>query len=243
MGTMSRVVLVAMSVLASRAWAWPVDLIQPVDTFKDKFIKLNGLDWIDAEDSSIATAELLPGGELFLTGHRPGTTLLLLYHQGKAAVWRVDVVDPKLSSAGALAPPVDAVPSACPTVHWEEIDGERKITGSVPTESCRMALIKYFQKGSSRAKSLELTFEIAPLQSQLNAIEKALPPFLRSKVTFHYSGAGLVIDGQLRPDQHRRLLWEIFRQSVGRMALDDQTTEVEVNNEPRDSGAARIETR
>ena len=39
-----------------------------------------------------------------------------------------------------------------------------------------------------------------------------------------YSGAGLVLEGSATPEGHRRALWELFRQSVGRVPLEDRVT-------------------
>ena len=64
-------------------WTWSV----PLEPGKERFHKLCVVDWVEVEDPSIATAEVLPGSnELLLTGHKPGRTLLLLYARGVRGV-------------------------------------------------------------------------------------------------------------------------------------------------------------
>lgn len=62
------------------ARAWPVDLVVPLEPGKERFHKLDTVDWVQVADASVADAELLPGSnELLLTGQKAGRTLLLLY--------------------------------------------------------------------------------------------------------------------------------------------------------------------
>ena len=50
-----------------------------------------------------------------------------------------------------------------------------------------------------------------------------------------YHGAGLLLEGSTTPEGHRRALWELFRQSVGRVALEDRVT-VQRPPPPEDAG-------
>ncbi|WNZ63504.1 pilus assembly protein N-terminal domain-containing protein [Myxococcus sp. MxC21-1] len=84
------------------AHAWPVDLVVPLEPGKERFHKLDTVDWVQVADASVADAELLPGSnELLLTGQKAGRTLLLLYAGGRFAVWRLTVGSP---------PPEDPAP-------------------------------------------------------------------------------------------------------------------------------------
>ena len=96
--------------------AWPVDLVVPLEAGKERFHKLSAVDWVEVEDPSIATAEVLEGSnELLLTGVKPGRTLLLLYAEGKFAVWRLVVGAPgRPPEPEPAAEPLAAARKACP---------------------------------------------------------------------------------------------------------------------------------
>ncbi|WP_245767937.1 pilus assembly protein N-terminal domain-containing protein [Stigmatella erecta] len=179
------------------------------------------MDWVEVEDPSIATAEVLAGSnELLLTGKRPGRTLLLLYAEGKFAVWQLSVSEPGARpAAGATSPELLATArKACPGLEAKEAP-ERFFTVTVKDAACRTALLPLFQSEAWLARELELTFELPVLQAQLAAMG---PRLKELGLEARYSGAGLVLQGTASPGVHRRALWELFRQSVGRVALEDR---------------------
>ncbi len=202
----------SLSLAISLVLAWPVDVIQDVEPGKEKFVKLGAIEWAETEDSSIATAEVMEAGELLLTGLKPGRTHVLLYAEGRFAVWRVRV--------GGKPDPGDpaAVKKACPDAKLTP-DEDTKLTATVATDACWKALYALFQTDAFDARSLDLTFDGKVLQQQLKGIQSALPKTVASK----YVGAGLVIEGQVASvAEHKKVLWTLFKKSVGRVALDDR---------------------
>lgn len=193
--------------------AWPVDMVHDVEVGKEKFVKLGAIEWAESEDPAIANAEVMEAGEVLLTGGgKPGRTHVLLYAEGRFAVWRVRV------GGKVETPPTDAAKKACPELKLTP-DEETKLTASVTTEACWKALFALFQGDGFTARELDLTFDGKVLQQQLKGLQGALPRSVASK----YVGAGLVLEGQLAsPAEHRKVLWTLFRKSVGRVALDDK---------------------
>jgi hypothetical protein len=216
-----------------RAAAWPVDLSMSLEPGKERFHKLSTVEWIEVEDPSIATAEVLTGSnELLLTGVKPGRTLLLLYAEGKFAVWRLVVGAPgRPPEPEPSAEPLAAARKACPGLKATE-GAERTLSAYVKTGRCREALRTLLKTDAYLARELELTFEMTVLQEQLVALTAALKG---SGLTVSYHGAGLLLEGSTTPEGHRRALWELFRQSVGRVALEDRVT-VQRPPPPEDAG-------
>ena len=189
--------------------AWPVDVVVDLEVGSEKFHRLSGAEWMEVEDPAVAGAELLESGELLLTGKAPGRTLLLLYGQGRVAAWRLRVGGAKAKIGGDAE--LAAVKKTCPGV--ATTDG---LAATVKDEPCRRALLTLFQTDAYLARELELTFELAALQSQLTALK---PP---KGVTARYIGAGLELKGEATREEHRKLLWNVFKSSAGRVALDDR---------------------
>ncbi|HYO71005.1 MAG TPA: pilus assembly protein N-terminal domain-containing protein [Archangium sp.] len=205
-----------------QAPAWPVDLVMPLEPGKERFHKLSVVDFVEVEDPSIATAEVLEGSnELLLTGLKPGRTLLLLYAEGKLAVWRLVVGEPGRPPATEPSEPLlAAARKACPGLQVTDGAG-RGLTAEVKDGRCREALRALLKTDAYLARELELTFELPLLQEQLTALTPALKG---QGLTASYRGAGLVLEGTTTPEGHRRALWELFRQSVGRVPLEDRVT-------------------
>jgi len=205
-----------------RAAAWPVDLSMPLETGKERFHKLSVVDWVEVEDPSIATAEILSGSnELLLTGVKPGRTLLLLYAEGKFAVWRLVVGAPgRPPEPEPTAELLAAARKACPGLKTTE-GAERSLTAFVKSSRCREALLALLKTDAYLARELDLTFELPVLQEQLAALTTALKG---SGLTASYRGAGVVLEGSTKPEGHRRALWELFRHSAGRVPLEDRVT-------------------
>ncbi len=203
-----------------QASAWPVDLVMPLEPGKERFHKLSVVDFVEVEDSSIATVEVLEGSnELLLTGLKPGRTLLLLYAEGKFAVWRLVVGTPPQPEP-SVEPLVAAARKACPGLKVT-VGAGRSLSAEVKDARCRDALRSLLKTDAYLARELELTFELPLLQEQL----AALTPVLKGLgLGVSYRGAGLVLEGTATPEGHRRALWELFRQSVGRVPLEDRVT-------------------
>ncbi len=199
------------------AWAWPVDLAVPLEPGKERFHKLAAVDWVEVEDPSVASAEVLPGSnELLLTGQKEGRTLLLLYAEGRMAVWRLTVGAPP---AEAAAPRLEAARKACPDLKATE-GAERSLTATVKDSACRAALMELLRATDLyEARQLELTFDMPALQEQLASLNAGLKPL---ELEARYSGAGVVLSGQASRETHRRALWELFRRSLGRVPLEDR---------------------
>jgi hypothetical protein len=204
------------------AAAWPVDLAHSLEAGKERFHKLSTVDWVEVEDPSIATAEVLAGSnELLLTGVKPGRTLLLLYAEGKLAVWRLAVGAPgRPPEPEPSAEPLAAARKACPGLKTTE-GAERSLVAPVKDARCREALRALLKTDAYLARELELTFELPVLQEQLASLTAALKG---TGLTVSYHGAGLVLAGSTTPEGHRRALWELFRQSLGRVPLEDRVT-------------------
>ncbi|KFA86708.1 hypothetical protein Q664_52460 [Archangium violaceum Cb vi76] len=221
--------LMALSPL--QALAWPVDLVMPLEPGKERFHKLSVVDFVEVEDPSIATAEILEGSnELLLTGLKPGRTLLLLYAEGKFAVWRLVVGTPP-EPLPASEPLVAAARKACPGLKVSQ-GAERGLTAEAKDTRCREALRALLKTDAFLARELELTFELPLLQEQLGTLTPVLKG-LGLGVSYH--GAGLVLTGTTTPEGHRKALWELFRQSVGRVPLEDRVT-VNRPKPPDDAG-------
>lgn len=203
--------------LAARAW--PVDWVHDVPASGEKFIKLPRVDWVEVDDPAVAQAEWFESSnELLLVGLRPGRALVLLGSEGKVAAWRVRVGGKSLLDDAAYASAQKACPDLKPTP-LEDV----KLTVTVKTEACRVALVALFQTDAFEARHLELTFEGTVLQTQLRLLQAAIDKVVKGKVAARYVGAGLVLDGgKVTQAQYRRILWEVLRNSLGRFALDSR---------------------
>ncbi|MCP3139027.1 pilus assembly protein N-terminal domain-containing protein [Pyxidicoccus xibeiensis] len=213
------------------AGAWPVDLSVSLEPGKERFHKLATVDWVEVEDAAVATAELLPGtNEVLLTGHSTGRTHLLLYAEGRFAVWRLTVGTPPPEDVPAR---LAAARKACPDLKATEGE-ERSLSATVKNAGCRAALLELLRTDAYVARELELTFDVPVLQEQLASVGAGLQPL---GLEARYSGAGVVLTGSATPEVHRRALWELFRRSVGRVPLEDRV-EVKAPESPPDAGTA-----
>jgi hypothetical protein len=238
-------VLLAALLLSLPAFAWPVDVVFPLESGAERFHKLTAVDWVDVEDPSVATVEVLPGSsELLITGKRPGRTLLLLYAEGKFGVWRIVVTAP----GGRVVPEegaeqLAAARKACPGFQVTE-GAERTLIVAVKDSACRKALLALFQTDAWLGREMELTFELPVLQEQLAAVSA---PLKELGLEARYSGAGILLQGTATPEAHRRALWELFRQSVGRVPLEDRVkveapaATPDAGTEPADAGVIPVE--
>jgi hypothetical protein len=213
---------VPLTLVVAALLAWPADMVHDVEPGREKLVKLAAVEWVEVEDPGIVTAEIMESGELLLTAGKPGRTLVLLYAEGKFAVWRVRVGGkPEVGSTGAAK-------KACPDLKLTPGE-DTKLTVTVQDDKCWKALYELFKSDSFVARELDVTFDPKVLQTQLKSIQEGLKKGLSSR----YVGAGLVLEGDVTPAEHRKVLWELFKRSVGRVALDDK---LEVKDDAVDAG-------
>jgi hypothetical protein len=210
------------------AAAWPVEKVLQLKDGQEQFERLAAVDWVEVEKPAVAEAEVLPSGELLLTGKQAGgETLLLLYAEGRMAVWRLRVApaNPVKADAGVAAAEA-AAKAACPGLKLAPDAAEEALVARVKGEGCRAALKALFEHDRYLGRQLALEFEVPELQAQLRALQKGVdgvtPP---GTVKAVYQGAGLKLTGQVTAAQKRAVLWQAFRHSVGRVALEDRMTE------------------
>jgi len=209
---------VVVTLLAFPAGAWPVDWVHQLEAGKEKFLRLPQVDWLEVEDPKVATVEWLTGSqELLLTGLKPGRTLVLLGAEGRVAVWRVRVgAEPRVEPATFVA-----AEKACPGLHASPLE-EVKLEVRIKDDTCRRALGALLETDAYEARHLALTFEGPVLQAQLQRLTEGLKGLSRVPVRARYVGAGLVLEGVVSPQEHRQVLWETFRRTLGRLVLDDR---------------------
>jgi hypothetical protein len=210
--------------ISSSAHAWPVDVAVTVTNGDVHFERPAAIDWAEVDDPKIATVEVLQTGELLFTGKQTGHTYALLFAEGKPAVWRIDVLakGAQLTREASPAAKLDPARKACKDVSLGEPGTDSALTATVPNDVCRKALLELFQTPAFLARELSLTFELDALQAQLKDVTDAIAKNAHVPVDAHYLGAGLVLKGQVTVEQHRKILWEVFRHTAGRIALDDQ---------------------
>jgi hypothetical protein len=232
------VLLTTLLLLPVQALAWPVDLVFSLESGAERFHKLTAVDWVEVEDPTVATVEVLPGSnELLITGKRPGRTLMLLYAEGKMGVWRLSVTAPGAKPTPEAAPEqLAAARQSCPGLQVSE-GTERSLVVTVKDTACRKALLSLFQTEAWLARELEVTFELPALQEQLSGMNAALKEL---GMEARYSGAGIVLQGTATPEGHRRALWELFRQSVGRVPLEDRV-KIDVPEATPDAGTGPVD--
>ena len=219
---MLRLCLLA-AVLSLPAAAWPVDWAHDVEPGKEKFIKLPRVDWFEIDDPSVLSVEwMAESNELILIGLKPGRAVLLLGADGKVAAWRVRVGTPPAQDVALLA----AAKKACPDFKPTPLE-DVTLTVTAQDEGCRKALLALFQTDAFEARHLELTFEGKVLQNQLKSVQEGLAAITRGRVKARYVGAGLILEGPVTTAEHRKVLWEVLKRTLGRFALDDQMEQPE----------------
>lgn len=205
-------------VLAGPAFAWPVDWIHDVEPGKEKFLKLPRVDWIEVDDPKVAAVEwIAESNELLIIGLKPGRATVLLGADGKVAAWRIRVGGAPVTDEPAFV----AAKKACPDLKPTPLE-EVKLTVTVQDEACRKALLTLFQSDAFEARHLDLTLEGKVLQAQLKSVQEGLLAVTKGKVNARYVGAGLILDGKVSVAEHRKVLWEVLKRTLGRFALDDQ---------------------
>jgi hypothetical protein len=215
MSRAARIAALALVVAAAPAAAWPVNARIEVRLGEESFQRLTPDAWLEVEKPQVAEAELLETSEVMITGKAEGSTLVLVHAEGKVMVWRVVV-----RGAKAAARDEGAAPSkVCAGAKVEA----GQLTASIRDEACRKALLKLLSSDGDAflAKDLDLTFDVPMLQAQLRDIEAGIAR-AGAKVQAAYLGAGLRLKGEATQAQYRKLYWEVFRNSVGRLAIEDR---------------------
>lgn len=220
MSSPRRLFALAALLLSAPAAAWPVDLFVDVAPREETFVRFEGVEWVEVLDPKVATAEAFPSGEVLVSGgEQAAETLVMIYGQGRFSVWKVRVARPAERKAPQAEP--SQVLQRCPKPVLEP----GRVVARVDSEPCRLALRTFLEQGAVRADQTDLTFELTALQGQLRDLEAGLEALkLSGKVQLRYLGAGLVLEGAVSQEEHRRLLWELFRRSAGRAALEDRLT-------------------
>lgn len=224
---------------ATPAAAWPVDWVHDVEPGKERFVRLPSVDWFEVDDSSVAQAEwLADSNELLLSGLKAGRAVVLLGAQGKVAAWRVRVGGKPVTNDAARA----TAAKSCPDLKWAPLE-DVKLTVTVTDDACRQALLTLFQTDAIEARALEVTLTAEVLQVQLKALQKAFETVAKGKVHAKYVGAGLVLTGTVTTAEHRKVLFEVLRHSLGRFVLDDGLEVIEppapVSVPARDGGRTK----
>jgi hypothetical protein len=201
--------------LPSVALAWPVERVMELSPGDPTFLKIGSLSFLDVENPSIATAEVLPTGEVMLLGLAPGQTLLMFHAEGRATFFRLRVAGAENTRAPSGSP------KECPGLKARSEAGRRTLEGAVSSNACRLALRALLQSDDYLAPALELTFDLATLQEQLKDMSAGVAR-VAPRVSLSYLGAALVMRGAATEGEHKAALWEIFKRAVGRVALNDQ---------------------
>lgn len=215
---MRRAAWVAVVLSASAAMAWPVDWIHDVAPGKEKFIKLPRVDWVEVDDPKVVSVEWMEeSNELIVTGLKAGRATVLLGADGKVAAWRV-----RVGGAPVLEPTaLPAVQKVCGDVRVTPLE-DVKLTAVVTDEACHKAMMTLFQTDAFEARHLDLTLDSKVLQVQLKSVQDGLALVAKGKVKARYVGAGLILEGNVTVAEHRKVLWEVLKRTLGRFALDDQ---------------------
>lgn len=244
-----RSVLFAGLLASSAALAWPVDVYVDVKVGEEQFQKAAGTQWVDVEVPAVAVVEVLPGEELLLTGKQNGLSKLMLYGAGRMGVWRVSVChEDSVQRAGELwrvrscpaqakvepgslrywaAEELDARLSAatksCPGLRTSPASASDKLVVQVKSDACRKALLELFRTDAFHSREVTLTFDIAVLQQQLRELQRAIDEAVGAKkVESLYAGGSLRLKGSITTAEHRKVLWAVFDNAVGRVTLDDR---------------------
>ncbi len=208
------------------AHAWPVDVFADLRVGEERFERLAAVSWVEVEDPTVLEAEVLPSGELLLTGKGKGRTLMLLFAEGKFAVWRARVGTPPVEADAEL---LAKAKKACGP-GFRVKDGA--LVTAVPDDACRRQLRTLFETDSFRARDLELVFELPAFQAQLSDMAEGMKAAGVTGVSARYHGAGLVLEGTVTAAEKRKVLWAVFRRSVGRVPLQDK---LEVSKQVQDN--------
>jgi len=237
-----RLVAFAAALLSTTAWAWPVEKVIELELGKDTILRMGAADWFEIDDPKVVSAEVLDSGdEMLFTPKAAGRALMMTYIEGKPLVWSIHVgkpFDPKAQQASLAA-----TLKACPKLAHKPGEYE-KLVGDVLDAKCRSALLETLKLDLFEAKDVSLTIEAQVLVAQLNELRAALTA-AKSPVAAHYEGATLVLEGKTDLPALKRALWEAFRHSAFRVALDNRA-EVEVDGgspPPSEEGAGSAKRR
>jgi len=215
-----RVLLVAASLcLAPAAMGLPVDRVLDLKTGDLHFEKIRFTLGAEVQPPDLATAELLPAGEMLVTPKRAGDGLLLLYKQGEVEAVRLHV------DHAVAAPALDLREArhVCGAAEPRVIDGETYLYATVDGEACRAALLRALEGDALLADHLRLIFTVPGLQAQLRTLKARLDAAGIGNLQLAYAGATLTLTGSADPATHTRALAILWREALGPLDLDDQT--------------------
>lgn len=208
--------------IAPAASALPVDSALDLTVGEERFLKFASVLAVETDAPQVATAEILPGGEVLVTGRGSGRALLFLADDTKTAAWRL-----RVRESGAPIPEVAvsqearaAARRACPGLKEESRNDAPSVAAVVATPACRRALKRLFEADGYRAERLELTFSIEALQDQLADLGERLAAHGLGGRRVHYSAVTLVVDGALPRAALGRLARAFYEAAIGRVPAD-----------------------
>jgi hypothetical protein len=212
--------VVALALFAPRALAIPVDRVLDLKVGDLHFEKIRFALAAEVQPKELATAELLPAGELLITPLHEGDGLLLLYKQGEVQAVRLHVNLPLPMQA---APDLQNARRVCTAAEARTVEGELYVYASINDEPCREALKRALEGDAVLADHLRLAFTVPGLQAQLRAMKSRLEAAGISGLTLAYAGATLTLKGSADPATHNQALALLWHEALGHLDLDDQT--------------------
>lgn len=177
-------------------------------------------------DPSVATAELLPAGELLLTAVKPGWTIATVVTKVTVDTVLVRVcpaegcgprpsldLSPISPACGLFTEVKSDVPGLTPAFHVE-----------VKSAACWRALQRALlaEDGDHEAPRLTYTFTPEALQAQAAALAEAVRP-LAPGLSLKMSGAEVVVEGKASPAERSDALVAIARVALGNVYVDDRS--------------------
>ena len=224
---MKRALAISLLLAPLVAHASPPHAVVEVHPGDVTFQKLFEVRALASADPSIATAEVMPSGELLITGKKAGTTDIVAIAGGKLVGIRVHVRPLGTPLPGDGASQLSAMEKACP-VHKLVGDGADQELGVTPNPpACRTALVALFATDRFLVKQISVDFDTASIQAQLVELEQALAAS-KLPVTVSYQGATLVVKGELAPLQAGQLAVVLYTHAVGGVPLDDSELDIDV---------------
>ena len=204
--------------LSASALAMPVDRSLWLKVGDLHFEKIRFALDTEVQPKDLATAELLPAGEILVTPLREGDGLLFLYKQGQVDAVRLHVG--RTPSTPSLD--LHEARHVCSTAESKTVDGEVYLIATVETEACREALKRALDGDAVAADHLRLTYTVPGLQEQLRAMKTRLEEAGVTGIGLGYAGATLTLKGSVDAATHTRALGILWREALGHLDLDDQ---------------------
>jgi hypothetical protein len=209
---------------AAVAWGLPVDRRLSLAPGELHAERVRYLVSASVEPADLATAELLPAGELFVTPLHPGDGLLYLFEEGQLEVVQLHVGS---AAAAPVGRPLDVagLRGGCPGAELVELEGEALLHVPVSTPACRRVLLASLPSTDLLSGQLRLEVTTEALQAQLRDGEAALVAAHIAGLELSYVGATLTLHGTIDAPTRRRALQILWEHVLGDLAFDDQTTD------------------